>query len=564
MITVFAHSFSLFGFVGAIILVLILISQTSWWIFGKYFPSTRLCMLVHKNSGTWFRKERKILAGLEVVTVFGFLTTVLLLGIIPLNVTILAQVFELFVPPGDRLILPFIGSYATFPLLVGLLFATVEVAFSALMEYRRNKEEKTWPIAIVIGMMIVVEAGLNFYRSWIIEFDQTIYQTFWDKFIGFGGPVLSAFIGVVVPLAMVLLGAYAMLEFIMPAIKNTAIAVRFIFSNLIVGLVIILFGFHNKRPIILPGAVSRLHHEFKKTEDMSLKLDLPLKKLKKIFPEIKKHEPQKIESIEKGVGDFDIKIGELDRWLESGYKDKIAEENQKALVVNKKILRNTISRTKKMIREFYAEIEMNEQNFEDLSEQTIQAKKDLKIMKEKKEEYQKAYEETEERQTTLENYIQTTKIFEFCRELQSALNGSLSSSQFLSNYEIEELAQLTEPPISFSKNDKDWNKIIADASKSIVNQVHTKLVEISKKANDAREWLQSHKLQVEYAQHKIKEDYVQTYERMLSDLDSRMQNKLKAMNDRFDETQAQLREVALQTRAVLMWMGLLLPLRKSI
>jgi len=73
------------------------ISQISWWLFGRYFPSWRLCMLVHRNSRSWLARERKVLRHMEAPTVLGFIYTALLIPIILLNVTLLAQVFELFV-----------------------------------------------------------------------------------------------------------------------------------------------------------------------------------------------------------------------------------------------------------------------------------------------------------------------------------------------------------------------------------------------------------------------------------------------------------------------------------
>src|SRR4030042_4548007 len=148
MIKILDHSFNFLGILISILILLFVITRISWWIFRKYFPGPIFCGKIHRYLQGWFERERKILSYFETPSVFGFLGAFLLVGIISLNVTLLAQIFELFVPPGQRIRIPYIGPYGTFPLIVGLLFALVQVALGTIRKMNKIRGEHTLPITL--------------------------------------------------------------------------------------------------------------------------------------------------------------------------------------------------------------------------------------------------------------------------------------------------------------------------------------------------------------------------------------------------------------------------------
>gem|GEM_PF-5626458 len=261
----------------SILALLLVITRVSWWTGHWYFPGRAFCMPVHKNLPRWFEGVRRVLNSFETPTVPGLLSAALLLAIVVLNVTLLAQMFELWLPSGYRIRIPYIGTYGTFPLIAGFLFGLSQVAFSVLRKMASAKGQRAIHLVVIIAVTIAFEAGLNLYRTRLLTSGaEPASPTFWDSLVFNGGPILAGFLGVIVPVAEVLLSPPAVLEFLQPVITDIVVSVRFLFSSTFLGLVWLFFGFHDKKPVALPGPVGRLMQRIKglKHDAASLKVTL--------------------------------------------------------------------------------------------------------------------------------------------------------------------------------------------------------------------------------------------------------------------------------------------------
>lgn len=523
-------------------------------------------MMIHKNTRSWFLSEKRILKSLEKLTVFGFICTLLLVVTVPLNTTILAQVFELFVPPGDPVDLPLVGNYGSFPLLVGVLFALTEVAFSALIEQKRHLKEKTIHLSSIIALMIIVEAGLNFYRSWIIEVDTAVVaETFWDKLITVGSPSLAAFIGVVVPLAMVILAGYAMHQFIMPGIKNLLILLRFSISSLIIGIMALLFGFHNKRAVVLPGPVSRLVAELSKLKTMTAEMTHAVGVAESFFHQIKAPSGLGADAIEENVNALEEKTSQLYSWSDLRAKQSQNTDNNPAhAITNKLHLRKEVVKTKNQIREFFNDIHTSEKDFQDLSERTLTTQKNYKKWAQDINEYDKKYDYALQKKDTVSAHMKESKIALLCTSIIKALKKESFEETLLSKQEIIDLAAIVGPPEQLSKSEKDWRKTIEESCKSVTFSVRIELIEIQNELNRCERWLNTHKIQADLAAATATEVRLAECEKKLITVDQRLESAEKNSHDLFQTTQTQLREMALQLRALFIWMSLLVPLKNRV
>lgn len=555
--------------IGTALGLFFVISQLSWWFSKKYFPSIRLCMWVHRNAANWLTNEHKRLKEMDQPTVFGLLCALLLFGIVPLNVTILAQVFDIFVPPGEIITLPFIDSYGTFPLLVGLLFALTELAFSALMEQKRKLNQRTVFISIVIAAMILVEAGLNFYRGIIIEVDDAVMQTFWDKLIGFGGPTLAAFIGIVVPLAMVLLGAFAIIDFMIPVLRNIFILTRFVFSSMFIYLGILLFGWHPSNPVQLPSPITRLRDKVKELKEEAVSLTEKLKQLKEMYPEVEAAKLQDPNELEKEIFELENQlINEETRFLNgsnyNGNGFSPALSTAFAYVNCKSDLRGAIRGTKTEIRDFYTKKNSMEHEFEKLSEQLLNINKNGLSYNHKLNVYAKLFDAAEQQYKALVAQITKSKIVELCDCIDMVIKLETCSGSSLSEAETSDFIQIINPPSNLPKEEREWRKSIADTCKAIVQEANGELIKIQTTVNEAGEWLEIHRLSKPRTPVAMSDHRQSIMEKKLVDIDNRIQKLEKNNNDRFNELQIQLREIAIQLRAVIIWLNLLVKIPKRV
>lgn len=565
MVTLLGHTFSVLWLLLTLMLLLVLISQFSWRVFGKYFPSAQLCLLVHKHGSAWLARERKILSSLNAPSVFGFLCTLILAAIIPLNVTLLAQIFELFVPPGDIVDLPIIGSYAIYPLMVGLLFTLVEVAFSALAEQKRKSGESLLSIRVVLAMMIVVEAGLNFYRAFILESDIEVMNTFWDKLIGFGGPALAAFLGVIVPLAMIMLGGYAMLEFIMPVIKDLAVLLRFVLGYSYFGTVVLLFGFHDRKPVMLPGPLTRLKDSLHDLRSLVKEMEKSRAALAQRFKELQPHHFVDVLGIDQQVRELYACIDELEeKYAETSKMPQPSPSLLTKDIQNKRELKREILNLKRQIRDFRATISVNAQDFESLSEQTLKAQKAYRKWKPVLCEFQRDYEITNQKINSVRYFLSNSGIAELCQSVHAALDMRSLDGSVLSSKDIDDLHRIVDPPAQLSRTERNWCKIVADASKSLLQTANTEINNAKNTYEYASNWLSEHEIAFNNEDLSAKETTLSNLERKLVAIDNRLRNIEDNRNDQFAIIEDRLRGLALELRAVLALLGLLIPLHKRI
>jgi hypothetical protein len=561
MFNVFDYSIGIPEIFAIVFGLLFFLSHFSWWLFGKYFPSADFCSYIHKNAPAWLENAKKVFKGFDKTTVFGFLSAFLLVGIIPLNVTILAQVFDLFVPPGEIITLPYLDSYGTFPLLVGLLFALTEVAFSALAEYRKKFKQKILHIHILLGTMIFIEAGLNIYRSLIIVADDTIMHTFWDKLIGWGGPFLAGFMGVVVPLAMILLGVYALLEFIMPMIRNITILLRFIVSNLFIYIVIILFGFHSKRPVNIPSTVASMAEEVEKLKRMWVTMVKSMEVARERHTILKSLFPLDPLETENEVMELEERIKRLEKGVsDNGYHIKENEE----MLTDKRRLRGAIHEIKSKLRTFLMDFRSHDQQFQRLSTYTLKLQKEYQKWADARSQTVKAYETALQNTNVVEHFLKESNITEFCDSIACALRKQNKENSLLSQNEQNEFFELIDPPTHLSKVEKEWARTVAEVSKIIVQKAQSDLVSITNDLKASEEWLDAHKTLLNSDEIYRRDGRLEKIEKKLIHIETRLTRTEDTIKDNFQELQAQLREFALQLRAIFIWLNLLIPMHKRI
>jgi len=489
MITLLGYSFSYLGLLLSLMTALFIVTQLSWWLLGQYFPNTTFCMAVHKNLGKWFDKERKVLALLEIPTVFGVLSSILLSGIILLNVTLLSQIFELFVPPGERINIPFIGKFATFPLMVGFLYALVEVAFSAIYELKKANKEPTRALAWVIGIIIVVEAGLNYFRSLLIIWGQLPpAPTLWDQITLQGGSALAGFLGFIVPLAVIYLGRYSVVPAVLPLTKNLAILIRFVSSNILLGLVWFYFGFHNKKAIILPGPVSRLVTlAHKLTKDAGM-LNEKLVALQNLAAELKER-PENTGDIEQKIHELDSKIQNLETtWtlqepdytftVKNGLNnvDKMIDTARDKR--NKSMLRQAIHTAKRWIKNGLADLDIRKKELVSINDMMEKTPNQYTDWQKKYDKYQTELEKVKALETAFSKQLQDSQLRSLCDSIEAALGHRTLATSSLDQADTEELQRLTRPPQNLDKYEKIWLQELADACKSVVQTTRNKLNEI--------------------------------------------------------------------------------------
>ena len=219
MIEIFDISFSIPGFLLWCIFLIGIISRIIWFV-GKqnarllYFPGYKVCMAVHQNIDKWWKTSKEMISSKPNVTVLGFFLTPIWILLIALNVVLLAQVLEVFFSGGKRIPLPYVGTYAVFPLIMGVLFATSETVLAVLYDHVKSKTARVFLVTMV-GLMILAEAGLAYYRAWLINTGALqMSPTMWDTVMFRSGPFLAALIGFCVPVSETLTGKFSFQDFI--------------------------------------------------------------------------------------------------------------------------------------------------------------------------------------------------------------------------------------------------------------------------------------------------------------------------------------------------------------
>ncbi len=552
---------------GMIIGVLFLLSQLSWWLLGeKYFPSKRIYHYVRWNFPGWFAKERKFFKShLADVTVFGFLSTILLVGIVPLNVSILAQVFSLFFPENEEMVIvPIIGEYMVFPLLIGLLYALVEIALSALKDYRKGLKQNTLLVTVTIIAMIIVEMGLNTYRSVIMAGNPAIARTFWDNLLGIGGPVLAGFLGFVVPLATVLLGAYAMMDFIMPMIQNIAVILHSTVLFTIYGLLVLLFGWQPKPVVEIPRQVDRLATETAEFKAQGDRLHNLFKQILVSFTTMNKL----AKTLRLPVQEEVVALGESISRLE----DKVASKkpvqtgNNGATyfpdISSKPDLKQAIEETRDEIRHHHTARESSKNKIVKISDKVVAYSRAWEELQAVRERYNTERMEIEQLLTSLEQGMLKLRIFEYCDAIDTVLRRESIQGTTLSKAECDNLLAQITAPRNASHQKKEMARAAADLSLKMVSEARSDLVAITKIGQDVRKWIDDNP-NVDPTEDANAGVYIDNLKTRLVDFNNRLNLVMKTMDARFDAMQQNLVTLAWQLAAYITWIKLHASLRRA-
>lgn len=150
-------------------------------------------------------------------TVIGFILAPVWLSIVCLNVLLLAQILEMWFPTEERgIILPLLGHYSIYPMIMGFLWAVIQTVLGMILEKTNSKHGKTGLVAVIIAS-IFLETYLAYCRALIFgNVEEIAYSTMWDSMMVKGGPVVASFVGFLVPLSEVLIGMFAYTQFIEP------------------------------------------------------------------------------------------------------------------------------------------------------------------------------------------------------------------------------------------------------------------------------------------------------------------------------------------------------------
>lgn len=257
-----------------------------------------LSTAVNERRHLWWNAALELLAYKPEITVLGLFFMVLWPSIIFLNIFLLAQLLELFFPGGKRIPFPWVGSYSTFPLIMGSIWVLVQVAFGILFDRSRSK---WWKIGLgfIILVSIVAEGWLATLRaSLLLSGEEMVSPTLWDVII-LKGPILAGFIGIIIPSAEIPTGTIAYKEFIDPLLK----AVPRWVGGIIILLWYAIASWLFLDIIILPHSMTFLKGEFKKVVSGLNRLKVKANTLKE--------ETSRLDNKPKDINSLDAEISKL-------------------------------------------------------------------------------------------------------------------------------------------------------------------------------------------------------------------------------------------------------------
>jgi hypothetical protein len=232
------------------------LTRIPWWTRKACVPGPEAVEYVQAHAPEWGKRAAGWIADFpSVVNAFGFFATPLWLLIIALNLVLLAQSLEVFMPSAQRLEIPFFGSYTWLSLLAGLLFSLSQTVFGVIAG--ENKRRSIVVLCLMmVGVSICVEMGLAGYRSYmiithVVDVDANTADSLLSK-----GVALTMFISFIVPIAHTSLGFIAIPRFLVPLANYAPRLVGGILVFLWSWFVRFFFGF--QRVVIVPVAISQL------------------------------------------------------------------------------------------------------------------------------------------------------------------------------------------------------------------------------------------------------------------------------------------------------------------
>jgi hypothetical protein len=291
MFELFGHSFGVFGVLGLTVILYGIVARIVWHVglsMNKlwYIP-WRICVEVHDHLSQWMKKGRDLLNKRPQVTSRGFLLTPIWISVIFLNVFLLAQVLGVILPGGKHITFPWVGTYTTFPLILGILYAVSETVLGVVRNAFKSKI-LMFLLVLLLLSMFVVEAGLSFYRAWLLtNGEEMISPTMWDKVILRVGPFLAAGIAFAVAAVETLVGYFSFCEFIDKMIPVVLSWFGGIVTWIWCGIAYWLFGFHRIPPPhdptwrIIPPDLSHIGQRVDVLEARASKLDRDVPELQR-------------------------------------------------------------------------------------------------------------------------------------------------------------------------------------------------------------------------------------------------------------------------------------------
>ena len=244
----------------ALLLVgLYFVTRIPWWTRRVCVPSPEAVEYVQAHAPEWGKRAAGWIAAFpSVINAYGLLATPLWLLIMGLNLVLLAQSLEVFMPSAERLEIPFFGSYTWLSLLAGLLFSLSQSVFGVIAGENKRRSIVVLCLSLVV-VSICVEMGLAGYRSYmiithVVDVDATTADSLLSK-----GVALTMFISFIVPIAHTSLGFISIPRFLVPLANYMPRLVGGILVWLWSWFVRFYFGF--QRVVIVPVAISQLRTE---------------------------------------------------------------------------------------------------------------------------------------------------------------------------------------------------------------------------------------------------------------------------------------------------------------
>jgi hypothetical protein len=176
---------------------------------------------------------------------------------IVLNLLLLAQVLEVFLPGGERVSVYRFGSYTWLSLMAGALYSISQTVFGVVAGEVKRKSLVAL-FLILTAMTILIEMGLAGYRAVQIEGGDPLSPTAADQLLLSKGVVLTMFISFIVPVAHSVLGFVAVPRFLIPTITFVPTALFGLLYWLWSWFCIFFFGF--PKVVRVPAAVSNLNN----------------------------------------------------------------------------------------------------------------------------------------------------------------------------------------------------------------------------------------------------------------------------------------------------------------
>ena len=238
---------------------LFLVTRLPWWLGKVCVPSPVFSERVRADAPVWRAKAASWITGFpSVVDAKSFLATAFWPAIFGLNLVLLAQSLEMFMPGAGRVEVPYLGSYTWLSLLAAVLYSVSQTVF-AVFAGESGKKSISAIFLLMVFVSIGVEMSLAGYRSWLIitsqvEVDQTAADAILSK-----GVAITMFISFIVSMAHTALGFVSLPKFIFPLVNYAPKLLGGIIFWFASWFTVFFFGFHPGYNV--PLAISGLRED---------------------------------------------------------------------------------------------------------------------------------------------------------------------------------------------------------------------------------------------------------------------------------------------------------------